>query len=355
MSFGDSYRGRRVLVTGDTGFKGSWLCLWLDMLGAEVHGLGLPPDTTPSLFHTAQIGSVIQHHDLDIRRADSLIAHLRDVDPEIVFHLAAQSLVRRSYETPLETFDTNVMGTANVLEACRRSASTRAVVCVTTDKVYRNNEWVWPYRESDPLEGKDPYSASKAAAEIVASCYRQTMAALGNGAAIATVRGGNVIGGGDWSEDRLVPDLVRAIVADQPLTLRQPEAVRPWQHVLALCHGYLDLGVALEREPRTFEGAWNFGPGSSGTTTVAQLLKVFGAAWQLPDIRVVASDGKPEATLLALDSSKSEKLLGWKSPWSLDVAVSETAAWYKGFVASPGSAQHLMRNQIDAYAGSLGT
>lgn len=353
--FENAFNGRRVLVTGHTGFKGCWLSLWLNMLGADVAGVALEPETEPNLFESADLGQLVSHAIVDIRDAERLAAHVQDFDPEIIFHLAAQPLVRRSYDRPLETIATNVLGTANVLETGRSTSATRAIVCVTTDKVYQDRGWPWPYRESDTLGGKDPYSASKAAAEIIVSSYRQSMMANGNGAAVATARGGNVIGGGDWSDDRLIPDVVRAIQAGTPLRIRNPKSTRPWQHVLALCHGYLALAEALLREPEKYAGAWNFGPGHNGVISVEELLWSFGQAWQLPEIETQPSHDKPETALLALDSNQVEFELGWKSPWQLNEAVEFTARWYRDFGQNEAGALTLMRDQINVYQRAMGT
>lgn len=353
LPFESAFRGRRVLVTGHTGFKGSWLSIWLTALGAEVHGIALAPNTDPALFQAAGLEDTLSHTVLDIRARQAVIEKIVAIDPEIVFHLAAQPLVRLSYDEPLDTFETNILGTAYVLEGCRQAPAAKAIVCVTTDKVYENNEWIWPYREVDKLGGKDPYSASKAAAEMVASCFRQTL--MKDGPALATARGGNVIGGGDWSADRIVPDLVRAIAAGENLAIRNPQAMRPWQHVLALCHGYLQLAAGLLADRERFEGGWNFGPGDSGTATVRTLLDLFGSAWTLPAIVEQAADGRPESQLLALDSAKAHHTLGWRPGWRLDEAVARTAQWYRGYAAEPAKALELTRGQIDAYRAAAAT
>ncbi len=352
-SFKSVFQGRRVLVTGHTGFKGGWLSLWLADLGAEVHGIALAPNTTPNFFDVTDLQALIHHDIQDICQRDQVIEKIVEIDPEFVFHLAAQPLVRTSYDLPLETFETNILGTAYVLEGCRRAKSTRSIVCVTTDKVYENNEWVWPYRENDRLGGKDPYSASKAAAEIVISCFNQSLLCEKGDAALASARGGNVIGGGDWSQDRLVPDLVRAINDKQNLTIRNPDASRPWQHVLALCHGYLQLAVGLYEQPDKHQGAWNFGPGSLGTVSVEALLGHFNKAWQLPEIIYQPVAGKTESRLLALDCSKAHNDMGWNSPWSLEEAVERTARWYRTYYSSPSEALTCAREQIADYQSAI--
>jgi len=345
--------GRRIIVTGHTGFKGCWLAHWLAEIGADVHGIALAPEGQPNMFDATGLKSIIHHNVIDIRDSDAMIDRFVAIDPEVVFHLAAQSLVRRSYDEPLMTFETNTLGTAYVLEACRRSPSIRAIVCITTDKVYENREWDWAYREIDALGGKDPYSASKAAAEIIAACYRDSFLATGNAKGLATARGGNVIGGGDWSDDRLIPDLVRAISDKKSMMIRNPNSSRPWQHVLTLCHGYLELAARLLDAPEKYHGAWNFGPGTSGTVTVAKLLQHFKRAWELPEITEQEADGKPESKLLAVDSSKARHRLEWVPPWSLEHSVARTAEWYQGFDKSPSDALKLTRKQISEYRSDL--
>lgn len=325
--FLDMYRGRRVLVTGHTGFKGSWLVLWLEELGAKVTGLALDPDTKPS--HWDLLGLRIDDRRGDVRDASLLSRLVAEVQPEIVFHLAAQPLVRRSYQQPLETWSTNVLGTANLLEACRTQPSVRAVVVVTTDKCYENREWLWAYRESDALGGHDPYSASKAAAELVAASYRSAFCAGPSSPAIATARAGNVVGGGDWSEDRLIPDLVRALDAGVPLEVRSPGATRPWQHVLEPLSGYLLLGQRLFEGRREFAEAWNFGPDAEGSCTVAQLLDELRGTWPAAQWRQAPTPQLHEAHRLQLDSSRARELLGWRPAWSLAQCLAATGEWYR--------------------------
>ncbi|MGH8555996.1 MAG: CDP-glucose 4,6-dehydratase, partial [Methylococcales bacterium] len=275
--FGDCYRGRRVLLTGHTGFKGSWLALWLRHLGAEVTGLALAPATTPN--HWDMLGLDISEHRIDIRDAGAMQRAALEARPNIVFHLAAQPLVRRSYRDPLETWSTNVMGTANLLEACRKISGLQTIVAVTTDKCYLNQEWPWGYRETDPLGGHDPYSASKAGAELVAASYRASFFHGENTPLLATARAGNVIGGGDWLEDRLVPDLIRALTKNETLEIRSPGATRPWQHVLDSLSGYLLLGQKLLECRQDFAEAWNFGPDPESNRTVAEVLAGLSKHW----------------------------------------------------------------------------
>lgn len=325
--FKDIYQGRRVLLTGHTGFKGSWLSLWLNELGAEVTGIALPPATEPNHWNLIEVDTEDRRH--DIRDASTLAAVVAETRPEIVFHLAAQPLVRRSYREPLETWTTNVMGTANLLEACRLTNSVRAIVIVTTDKCYENNEWVWGYRENDRLGGHDPYSASKAGAELVAASYRSAFFNSPDSPLLATARAGNVIGGGDWSEDRLIPDLVRAVTGQLSLEIRSPNATRPWQHVLESLSGYLLLGQNLLEGRKDFAQAWNFGPEPEGNRKVADVLDQLAAYW--PNVRwhTTIQPQPHEATLLYLDSSKSHNLMKWQPVWQLEQALAATADWYR--------------------------
>jgi CDP-glucose 4,6-dehydratase len=328
-AFAGVYAGKRVLVTGHTGFKGSWLCLWLSMLGAKVTALALPPEGTPN--HFSLLGLDIEAHETDIRAANTLDAVVAAANPEVVFHLAAQSLVHRSYREPLATWATNVMGTANLLDACRRLESLAAVVVVTTDKCYRNNEWAWGYREIDPLGGHDPYSASKAGTELVAASFRDSYFSSPSSPLLATARAGNVIGGGDWSEDRLIPDLVRAIAAGEPLEIRSPRATRPWQHVLDCLSGYLQLGQRLIEGRREFAEAWNFGPEVESNRRVEDLLVALKGHW--PDVvwNQTREDHPHEAQLLYLDSAKARQKLAWKPIWSFEQGIAATANWYQAF------------------------
>lgn len=322
-----AYCGRRVLVTGHTGFKGSWLCLWLQALGADVTGLALDPPTEPN--HWTLLKLSVEDHRIDIRDQAAVGSTFAFAKPEIVFHLAAQPLVRRSYHEPVNTWATNVMGTAHVLEAARHTPGVNAVVVVTTDKCYENRGWPWAYRESDRLGGHDPYSASKAGAELVAMSYRNSFLQHPSAPLIATARGGNVIGGGDWSEDRLIPDVVRSLVAHEQLVVRSPHATRPWQHVLDCLSGYLVLGQRLLAGDVSCAGAWNFGPGGEGNTTVEQVLRDLARTW--PDLswRVAASPQPHEAALLQLDSAKAQTQLRWQPVWNLDTAIDHTGRWYR--------------------------
>ena len=356
------FKGRSVLVTGHTGFKGAWLSLWLAKLGARVHGLALTPDQGPdNLFDQARIAETLESSTiLDIRQADAVKKAVDAASPQIVFHLAAQPLVRRSYVDPLETFSTNIMGTASLLEACRVSRSVKAVVCVTTDKVYHNKEWAWPYREIDALGGKDPYSASKAAAELVAHAYQTALKREG-GFLLATARGGNVIGGGDWSEDRIVPDIIRALRDGQTLTLRHPKATRPWQHVLDLCLGYMMLAACLlegraERslDGDAFVGAYNFGPEAQTDMPVEALVREALLAWGHPDHRIeLGASAVHEAGALKLDSSKAQAELGWRPVLGFADAIEATMRWYRRYCSGAGSARGLMEEDIEMVVSAL--
>ncbi len=348
------WHGRSVFLTGHTGFKGGWLALWLHRLGAIIHGYALDPPTRPGFFEAASIQTLLASDtraDLcDLARLDAAI---RAAAPEVVFHLAAQPLVREGYKNPLGTLMSNVMGTAHILEASRRCDTIRSLVIITTDKVYDNREWIYPYRESDPLGGHDPYSASKAAAEIVSACYRSSFfsGAGSHPAGVATARAGNVIGGGDWADDRLVPDCLRAFASGNPVHLRYPQAVRPWQHVLEPLSGYLLLAANLMTSGGgDFAGAWNFGPNTSGNATVGEIAETTARLWG-GGAQVIhnSCDSHPhEAGLLSLDNSKACGLLPWTPRWSLRQALENTVTWHKAWLAGADMKEISMR-QIDNY------
>jgi CDP-glucose 4,6-dehydratase len=327
--FGGIYKDRRVLVTGHSGFKGSWLLLWLKHLGAKVTGFSLAPSTTPA--HIQLLGFFEPSSVGDIRSIDQLTEGFKNFQPEIVFHLAAQPLVRRSYADPLETFTTNITGTANVLEAARHTPSVKALVNITTDKVYRNNEWPRPYRETDIIGGHDPYSTSKACVELLHESYRKSYFTEA-GILSATARAGNVIGGGDWADDRLIPDLIRASSKSEITAVRNPQSVRPWQHVLDPLSGYLLLGQRLLRGDVGVEGAWNFGPHPEDCLTVAGVLDEFNRNWEGIQWRDVSdNEGPHEAHMLRLDCSKAASELAWDPVWNVQSAIAKTAAWYKAY------------------------
>lgn len=322
------WQGKRVLVTGHTGFKGAWMALLLHRLGAEVSGISLQPITTPHLFGLARVDELVDSRLCDIRDPNSLAAHVLELRPDVVFHLAAQALVRASYREPLQTFATNVQGTANLLEAVRRVGTAKVVVAITTDKVYQNLEQPFPYRETDALGGHDPYSASKAAAEIVIASYRDAYLSA-DGVAVASARAGNVIGGGDWSEDRLLPDAVRAWSAGQTLHIRRPQSIRPWQHVLEPVAAYLRLAQRLFEEPN-LAGAYNFGPRTHEAATVRDVVELARAAFG--DARVSwgdGADGPHEAGWLSLEIAKARHRLDVSPRWTLAQSVQHTMAWYR--------------------------
>lgn len=322
------WRGRRVLLTGHSGFKGSWLTLWLHRLGAMITGVSLPPATTPNLFGEADVGALCQSHFCDIRDADALAALIRAARPEIVLHLAAQPLVRASYQEPRGTFGSNVMGTVHVLDALRGLPDIRAAVMVTTDKVYRAGRAHTPYREDDALGGHDPYSASKAACEIVVASYRDAFLSA-QGVAVASARAGNVIGGGDWSDDRIIPDAVRAWQTGKVLVVRRPQAVRPWQHVLEPLAAYLTLAQRLWHEP-ALAGGYNFGPESGDAVPVRDVVELARGIYGKGAIRYGdGSEGPHESGWLALDSRKAQERLGIRPVWRLTDAVERTMAWYR--------------------------
>ena len=349
--FGNVYQGRRILLTGHTGFKGSWLALWLQKLGAEITGLSLAPKSTPS--HWDLLSLDFEDYKIDIRDKDAVVKVVQKSAPEFVFHLAAQSLVKNSYKDPLETWSTNVMGTANVLEACRKQPSVKAILVVTTDKCYENREWEWGYRETDRLGGHDPYSASKASAEMVVASYRSAFFNQLGAPLIASARAGNVIGGGDWSEGRLIPDLMRAISTKTTLEVRYPNATRPWQHVLEALSGYLCLGQKLVEGRKEFSQAWNFGPGVDGNRTVVEVLSVLSrlkALWPALNWEVVENENNHhESNLLHLDSAKARQRLDWQPVWSFDDGLQATAKWYR---ANIENGWVISEEQLLAYIAS---
>ncbi|MDP9349679.1 MAG: CDP-glucose 4,6-dehydratase [Gemmatimonadota bacterium] len=354
--FSGAYAGRTVLVTGHTGFKGAWLSIWLQRLGARVVGYALQPPTTPSVFGSAGLTERMEHVEGDVRDTEALAVLVRRHRPDFVFHLAAQPLVRESYVAPAETFEVNMMGTIAVLEAVRRAGHRCTVVMVSTDKCYENREWEHGYRENDPLGGHDPYSASKAAMEIVVSSYRNSFfpaSAEGeHGVRVASARAGNVIGGGDWSKDRILPDAIRALAEGRPIPVRNPLSIRPWQHVLEPLSGYLWLGarVAAEGGEALAEG-WNFGPLPSETPTVGDLADAVVEAWGGGSWTSAASAGAPhEAGLLRLSIDKANLRLGWKPVWDFSTTVATTVSWYRRFLAAPEDREGVFRACLDDIA-----
>jgi CDP-glucose 4,6-dehydratase len=347
-----SWRGRRVFLTGHTGFKGSWLALWLTRLGAQVRGYALHPCTEPNMFTLAAIGTLMDDVRGDVRDYAKLEASMIEFAPEAIFHLAAQPIVHRSYSDPVGTYATNVMGTVHVLEAVRKTPSVRAVVCVTTDKCYQNQEWVWPYRESDPLGGYDPYASSKACAEIVSAAYRSSFFPLDrlheHRVALATARAGNVIGGGDWSEDRLIPDLVRGFSSGRPVLIRRPNAIRPWQHVLEPLYGYLMLAQQLLAQNAQFATAYNFGPGDEDIWPVqriaTKLVQMWGngASWIRDSVPRAHEDH-----VLRLDASRARVDLGWQPRLRMEPTLEWTMAWYQAWTQGENMADFTRKQTVE--------
>lgn len=354
MSRDESWRGRRVLLTGHTGFKGSWLALWLHQLGAEVTGFALPPPTRPSLFDSARVHELLEHVEGDIRDLKAVDGVMGAARPEVVFHLAAQPLVRLSYEQPVETFATNVMGTVHLLDAARRIGGVKAFVCITTDKCYENREWIWPYRENDPMGGYDPYSSSKGCAELAVAAYRRSFFPIEDiaegGMALASVRAGNVIGGGDWAADRLLPDLVRALERGVAPEIRFPDAVRPWQHVLEALSGYLKLAEKLLAGDSAFAEAWNFGPADEDARPVSWIVEKLRAAWGGSAAEPIpfTSTVPHEAGLLRLDTSKARARLNWAPKLKLQQALEWIVAWHQA-VNNGADARDQTLQQLAAY------
>jgi CDP-glucose 4,6-dehydratase len=350
IQFADIYNNKKVLVTGHTGFKGSWLCLWLKKMGAHVTGYALQPETVPNHYNLLDLGisSVIG----DVRNFKKVKDVFEAVKPEIVFHLAAQPLVRRSYQDPRETYETNIMGTVNVYEAARQCDSVRAIVCITSDKVYENREWLWGYRENDPMGGHDPYSSSKGCTEIITSSYRNSFFNQeqfgGKGSMLlASARAGNVIGGGDWAEDRLVPDIMRATARSEVVTIRNPVSTRPWQHVLEPLSGYLIVGQKLLEGQKSFAEAWNFGPMEEGAISVENVVERIKKNWDR--VSYVLSEGTSsshEANYLKIDCSKAHIKLKWFPVWDSEKAFAATTEWYREFYTQSSL---LSEKQLDSY------
>lgn len=351
------WQGRRVLVTGHTGFKGAWLCLWLREIGAEVFGYSLPPPTNPSLYELADVGAGITETLDDVRDFERLSSVFQSWRPEIVIHMAAQSLVREAYKDPLATLQTNVMGTANLLQAVRLCDETRVVLVVTSDKSYENREWIWGYRETDPMGGFDPYSSSKGCAELVTAAFRRSFfsgdGSNGSAVAIASVRGGNVVGGGDWATDRLIPDIVQSVFRNETVRIRHPNAVRPWQHVLDALNGYLTLTQRLYEDGLAYAESWNFGPSDDDARTVGWVVRRMAELWgdgmrweEDPD----AADQPHEAHYLKLDCSKARSRLGWAPCLTLDQALEKTVDWYKHIQQDPANASAATLKQIREYS-----
>lgn len=347
----DFWEGRRVFLTGHTGFKGSWLALWLVEMGAEVTGFALPAEDV-SLFNQAGIANLVTHIQGDIRDLDAVDAAMAACDPQVVFHLAAQPIVRTSYDDPVGTYATNVQGTVHVLDACRRAASLDAIVCVTSDKCYENREWIWPYRESDPMGGHDPYSSSKGAAEIAIASYRRSFFEEEGAPLLASVRAGNVIGGGDWAVDRLIPDIVRAMVAGERVQIRSPHAVRPWQHVLEALGGYLLIAQRLAKGERDYADGWNFGPADSDTQPVGWIVEKMINEWGEGGFDLDDGPKPHEANLLRLDCSKARAKLGWQPALGLAETIRWIVAWHRS-VADGGDARAITSEQLTQYRARM--
>lgn len=347
------YNRRKVLITGHTGFKGSWLSLLLHKLGAVVYGYALEPPTKPSLFVEAKIDELINSYIGDVRDFEFLSKVIDEIQPEIVIHMAAQPLVRDSYKIPVETYAINVMGTVNVLEVCRRSESVKAIVNVTTDKCYENKEWHWGYRENEPMGGYDPYSNSKGCSELITSSYRNSFFNPKDydkhGVAIASARAGNVIGGGDWAEDRLIPDFIRAISQNQKLVIRSPYAIRPWQHVLEPLNGYLTLAAKLYKEGPIYDGGWNFGPDDKDAKNVEWITQAICELWGNGVSYAVDTNPQPhEANYLKLDCSKAKAELGWEPKWNINKSLESVVEWSKSFL-SKADMREFTEKQIEEY------
>ena len=354
--FNETYRGKKVLLTGHTGFKGTWLLAWLHRLGADVTGYALAPDADHRLYTDVAGDTMCKSIIADVRDRERIKKEIVALQPDFIFHLAAQPLVRLSYEQPVETFSANIIGTAHVLDALRDVKKKCTVVIVTTDKVYENQETGRYYTETDPLGGYDPYSASKAACEIVVSSYRNSFfnptSFQQHNKAVASARAGNVIGGGDWARDRIVPDLVRAFTKNQKALIRNPAAIRPWQHVLEPIAGYLLLGAMLDNDPVKFGTSWNFGPLPSDVLTVRELVECALKYWENGEVEFASSPvGPHEAGVLKLDISKAENILGWRPKYNAAEAIRLTIEWYKGVIANKEDAGKLIGQQIKEYAG----
>jgi len=349
--FGGIFKGKKVLVTGDTGFKGSWMCLWLNALGAKVYGYSLPPKTPDDNFIKSGLNSKIYHEDGDIRNLEQMKAFFRKVNPDFAFHLAAQALVIPSYENPAETFSSNLMGTVHFFECIRATPSIRVAINVSSDKCYDNKEWVWGYRENDPMAGKDPYSASKGCAELIFNSYLHSFFSSTESCAVASARAGNVIGGGDWAQNRIIPDVFRAYKENEPVHIRNPFSTRPWQFVLEPVYGYMKLAEKLWQSPQQFQGGWNFGPLDNHNYSVGDLISKLKEI--LPQIQIVTPELKEkphEAHLLKLDISKAVTLLNWKPLLNFEQTVQFTVQGYLDEIDPSKNIYQARLKQIEAYA-----
>lgn len=347
------WQGKKVLITGHTGFKGSWLSLWLQSMGAHVVGYALQPPTTPSLFETARVAVGMVSITGDVRNFDHLRSVIAEYAPEIIIHMAAQPLVRYSYINPIETYATNVMGTVHLLEAVRQIGGVKVIINVTSDKCYENQEWVWGYRESEPMGGHDPYSNSKGCSELVTSAFRNSFFNSADfyrhGVALASVRAGNVIGGGDWAEDRLIPDIIRAIVQNRPIMIRNPHAIRPWQHVLEPLGGYLVLAQKLWEQGQSHAEGWNFGPMEDDAKPVAWIVERVTELWGEGVHWVMDQGDHPhEAHHLKLDCAKAKTRLGWRPRWALEQTLPHVISWYKAYQGNEAMREFTL-GQIESY------
>lgn len=346
------FKGKKVFITGHTGFKGSWLTLILLEIGAEVMGYSLNPEYQPCHFDLLELKDKIIHEIGDIRDSSNLSKKINNFKPDFVFHLAAQPLVQKSYNNPVETFNTNIIGTVNILEAVRNCTSVRSLILVTSDKCYENVEWIWGYRENDKMGGHDPYSASKGAAELVFSSYSRSYFTQIKSLGYASVRAGNVIGGGDWSENRIIPDCIKAIEKNIPIEIRNPNATRPWQHVLEPLSGYLLLAAKIYEEPEIFSGSWNFGPSSNEVRTVVEVANEMVKYLESGSVQVTSNNTNHEANLLQLNCDKAHQLLNWHPRWSFKETLFFTADWYKKNIEGYKTIE-ITKNQIKEYFKEL--
>ena len=342
--------GKKVFLTGHTGFKGSWLTIWLEYMGAKVHGFSLAPDSEPNFYTEASLSDYVESTFGDIRNIDLLRSSMLKFDPDILIHMAAQPLVRRSYTSPVDTYSVNVMGTVNVLQIARELSRLKAVINVTTDKCYENNEWHWPYREIEPMGGHDPYSSSKACSELVTAAYTKSYFNESH-TSVASARAGNVIGGGDWAQDRLVPDILRAFSANEKLKIRYPNAIRPWQHVLEPLSGYLILAQALYLGDKSFQGGWNFGPNDTDAKPVSWIVGNIAQNWRHEVLwETDNAQHMPEAHYLKLDISKARNLLNWQPRWNLELAIKQVVSWHDRW-ADGENMKTFTIAQIEEYIG----
>ncbi len=352
LPIGEFYKGKRVLITGHTGFIGSWLTKWLDMMDADICGCSLDPPTEPNMYELLHLSENIRDVRLDVRDYESLYSAVKDFAPEIVFHLAAQPLVLKSYEDPIATIETNVVGTANLLECVRKVGNTNVIIVMTSDKVYQNEEWVYPYRETDPLGGRDPYSASKSCADIIVNSYRESFF-KDSGVGVSTIRAGNVIGGGDWAPHRIVPDIVAGILNNAPIQIRNPDSIRPWQFVLEPLSGIFLLVEKMYSNQAKYSGAWNFGPEQKKLVTVRDLTHRFVKYWGSGEYEFQNNNDCKEANYLQLDISRAMTELGWRPIYDFENAIKNTVDWYKHWHEDKRSISQLTEHQIHSYGDCM--